>query len=55
MPDVQFIEDEMAERAVDTRNHRQHPVAFARKTKAFYRILLGHDDRIGIDDIEIGR
>ena len=46
---------EMAECVVDMCNHRQHPIVFARKPKAFYRILLGHDDRIGIDDIEIGR
>jgi len=53
MADCQFFEYEPAECRIDTRVHRQHPMVFARETQAFYRILLGHDDRIGVAELEI--
>jgi hypothetical protein len=48
-----FIEDELAKGRVDTRVHRKHPMVFAREAQAFYRILLGHDDRIGVAEFEV--
>ena len=54
MPGVQFLEYEAAEGRIDASIHRQYPVGFAREAHAFYRILLGHEDRVGVEELEIG-
>src|SRR5258706_163259 len=54
MPGFHFFEDEPTECNVDARIHRQYPVVFAREARAFYRILLGHDDRVDVPELEVG-
>src|SRR5882672_5192784 len=48
------LQHEIAESGIYPRIYRKHPVRFCAERLAFYRILFGHDDRIGVRVLNVG-